>query len=29
MVEVRGGQAAIVKEGVIYYREKVKKWKTV
>ena len=29
MVEVRGGQAAIVKEGVIYYRDKVKKWKTV
>lgn len=29
MVEVRNGQAAIVKEGVIYYREKVKKWKTV
>ena len=29
MVEVRDGQAAIVKEGVIYYREKVKKWKTV
>ena len=29
MVEARGGQAAIVKEGVIYYRDKVKKWKTV
>lgn len=29
IVEVRDGCAAIVKEGVIYYREKVRKWKTV
>ncbi len=29
MVEVHDGCASIVKEGVIYYREKVRKWKTV
>ena len=29
MVKVHGGQASIVEEGVIYYREKVRKWKTV
>lgn len=29
MVEIRVGKASIVKEGVIYYREKVRKWKTV
>ncbi len=29
MVQVCDGRASIVKEGVIYYREKVRKWKTV
>lgn len=29
MVRVSGGQMEIVKEGMIFYREKVKKWKTV
>ena len=29
MVEVRGKEARIVREGMIFYREKVKTWKTV
>lgn len=29
MVKVCDGRAEIVKEGIIYYREKVRKWKTV
>lgn len=28
-VEVSGGKARIIREGVIYYKEKVRKWKTV
>ena len=28
-VEVRDGNPQIVREGVIYYKEKVRKWKTV
>lgn len=28
-VEVRDGKPRIIREGVIYYKEKVKKWKTV
>lgn len=29
MVEIEDGKAQIVKEGMIFYKEKVKKWKTV
>ena len=29
LAEIRGGKARIVKEGMIFYKEKVKKWKTV
>ena len=29
MVEIEAGKAQIVKEGMIFYKEKVKKWKTV
>ena len=29
LVEIKNGQAEIKKEGMIFYKEKVKKWKTV
>ena len=29
VVEINGSKAQIVKEGLIFYKEKVKKWKTV
>ena len=29
MVEIKDRKAQIVKEGMIFYKEKVKKWKTV
>ena len=29
MVEIKDGKARILKEGMIFYKEKVKKWKTV
>ena len=29
LVEIKDGKAEILKEGMIFYKEKVKKWKTV